>query len=132
MKFISDIRNNLPVVVWEGAGICRTAVELEQGITQINQWRNELQQLNSVKTIVNLSPTHNYQLNSPETESQLKLIAETLNLVDVGYLILKSALFRTESRGGHYRLDYPDSLENWQVHTLIQSENCWKKDVILI
>lgn len=132
MKFISDIRNNLPVVVWEGAGICRTAVELEEGITQINQWRNELQKLNTVKTITNLSSTQNYRLNSPETENQLKLIAETLNLVDVGYLILKSALFRTESRGGHYRLDYPNSLENWEVHTLIQGENWWKKEVISI
>ena len=37
----------------------------------------------------------------------------------IAALILKSAVFRTESRGGHYRSDYPQSYADWQVHTLI-------------
>jgi L-aspartate oxidase len=45
-------------------------------------------------------------------------------LLDIGYLILKSAVFRTESRGGHYRLDYPQTDSNWAVHTVVTG-NHW-------
>jgi L-aspartate oxidase len=52
--------------------------------------------------------------------------SETRNLLDIGYLILKSAAFRTESRGGHFRDDYPTSQADWQAHTLIH-RNLWTK-----
>jgi L-aspartate oxidase len=58
-------------------------------------------------------------------QQQLKTCAETLNLLDIAYLILKSSLFRTESRGGHYRTDYPDTSPNWQVHTLVKGDRWW-------
>ncbi|WP_286132604.1 hypothetical protein [Leptolyngbya sp. O-77] len=55
---------------------------------------------------------------------------ETRNLLDVAYLLVKSAAFRTESRGGHYRSDYPHSDNvDWQAHTLIQAERWWKSPV---
>ncbi|MGB3207032.1 MAG: L-aspartate oxidase, partial [Crinalium sp.] len=51
---------------------------------------------------------------------------ETRNLLDVAFLILKSAAFRQESRGGHYRLDFPTSDALWQVHTLVQKNHLSK------
>ena len=51
------------------------------------------------------------------------------NILDIAYLILKSAAYRTESRGGHYRLDYPESNPDWQVHTLVRNHNLWKEPV---
>ncbi|WP_260412516.1 L-aspartate oxidase [Alkalihalobacillus sp. TS-13] len=36
------------------------------------------------------------------------------NQVLVGWLVAESALQRTESRGSHYRTDYPYQLEKWQ------------------
>jgi L-aspartate oxidase len=62
-------------------------------------------------------------------EEKLRTWSETRNLLDIAYLILKSALFRQESRGGHYRLDYPDTLPEWQVHTLINSDR-WRTGAI--
>ncbi len=35
-------------------------------------------------------------------------------------LILESALLRQESRGGHFRSDFPQTREEWQGHTLLQ------------
>ena len=128
IDLVTQIRNDLPVVMWEGAGICRSQTRLEQAIVQVNQWQSQLQELNICQTILGISPCQPYQLHSPSAESQLKLTAETLNLIDIGYLILKSSLFRTESRGGHYRLDYPNTDEHWQVHTLIQGENWWTEN----
>ncbi len=45
-----------------------------------------------------------------------------MNLLDIGYLILKSAAFRTESRGGHYRSDYPETAASWEVHTVVEGD----------
>ncbi|MBL1209586.1 L-aspartate oxidase [Geminocystis sp. GBBB08] len=123
MELIANIRENLPVAVWEGAGICRTELGLQKAIEQVQHWRNQLKTLSICQLIINIAPSQSYDLTSPIREQKLKLAAETLNLIDVGYLILKSAAFRTESRGGHYRLDYPNTDDNWQTHTLVQGEN---------
>ncbi len=46
-------------------------------------------------------------------------VLETQNMVDVAYVIVWSALQRTESRGAHYRIDYPyRDDKNWLKHTL--------------
>ena len=46
-------------------------------------------------------------------------VLETQNMLDVAYAIAYGALLRTESRGAHYRLDYPRrDDENWLKHTL--------------
>ncbi|MCJ7783461.1 MAG: FAD-binding protein, partial [Desulfobacterales bacterium] len=49
---------------------------------------------------------------------------EAQNMLDVGEMMAKSALFRTESRGDHYREDYPQmDNENWLCHTLLKMVN---------
>ncbi|BAQ63454.1 L-aspartate oxidase [Geminocystis sp. NIES-3709] len=127
MSLIKEIREDLPITVWEGAGICRTKVGLEKSIEQVIAWRSQLESLSICQWMMNLSSCQQYELVLPNAEENLKLAAETLNLMDVAYLILKSALFRQESRGGHYRLDYPISDDRWQNHTLVQC-NTWTQD----
>lgn len=44
---------------------------------------------------------------------------ELQNMLTVCFLITSAAYTRTESRGAHYRLDYPQQQdENWRVHLL--------------
>ncbi|RMD70669.1 MAG: L-aspartate oxidase [Cyanobacteria bacterium J149] len=124
IPLIQSIRNQLPNLMWEGAGICRTQKGLEDAIASLITWKEELENSSICQLIRNISPNNNYQLTSVDSENQLKLGAETLNLLDIGYLILKSAKFRTESRGGHYRLDFPNTDDSWQHHTLVK-ENKW-------
>jgi L-aspartate oxidase len=80
--------------------------------------------------LLNLNPTEPASFHLPDIERQFRLWAETGNLLDIAILILKSAAFRTESRGGHYRLDYPQSNPDWQAHTLVQADNWWKSPTI--
>lgn len=61
---------------------------------------------------------------------QVELWGETRNLLDIGELILKSALFRQESRGGHYRSDFPATTSDWRVHTLISGLKVWRSSPI--
>ncbi|MEM9274615.1 MAG: L-aspartate oxidase [Cyanobacteria bacterium P01_F01_bin.143] len=123
IKIVEQIREALPQLVWKSAGICRSQEVMANAIAQIQAWRQELIALNWSKYILKLSPTEKIQFDSTDTEEKLRLYTETLNLIDIAHLILKSALFRTESRGGHYRLDYPDSDSAWETHTLIQDQN---------
>lgn len=69
----------------------------------------------------------------------LELI-ERINLLTVGWLITTSALERTESRGGHFRKDYPNKSKQWrglritrksQRHT-VQFEQRSELDIIQI
>ncbi|ELR96713.1 L-aspartate oxidase [Gloeocapsa sp. PCC 73106] len=119
---IEAIRSSLPLLMWESAGICRTGASLEKAIAQVEIWRQELRTNPLSQYLLESFPQENLVFTSAEAESQIRLYAETFNLLDVGYLILKSAAFREESRGGHYRVDYPETLDAWQVHTLIQGE----------
>jgi succinate dehydrogenase/fumarate reductase flavoprotein subunit len=41
-------------------------------------------------------------------------------MVEVAELVARAALLRTESRGHHFRSDYPREDEGWRKHTLLQ------------
>jgi len=45
---------------------------------------------------------------------------EVLNMLEAGSLISTAAAIRTESRGGHFRQDYPRTIETWQQHILLK------------
>lgn len=119
---VTTIRQKLPDLTWQSAGICRTQEVMEKAIAQIVAWRTQLHSMNLSKYLLHLAPGEQIDFTFTEGESQLKLYAETFNLLDIAYLILKSAIFRTESRGGHYRLDYPHTSADWEVHTTVDYE----------
>jgi L-aspartate oxidase len=130
LEIVTSIRQELPHLVWQSAGICRTQTVMEEAIAQVQSWRDRLASLSLSQYVLELSPSYRVQLDSPQTEQQLRLYTETLNLVDIAYLILKSAAFRTESRGGHYRTDYSDTSPDWQVHTMVREHNWYTAESI--
>ena len=129
IDLIQSIRSQLPDLMWNSAGICRTAQVMEQAIAIVDDWRSQMAKLPLNQYMINLPWQQQIQFCTPEAESQLKLYAETYNLLDIGYLILKSAAFRTESRGGHYRLDYPHPSVSWEKHTIIHYQQ-WNKSTL--
>ncbi|PZD75046.1 L-aspartate oxidase [Acaryochloris thomasi RCC1774] len=120
---IMDLRQQLPTLVWDSAGICRTEAVMKDAIAKIKTWRQPFERLPLSQAIHDLPPGQSVSVSLADAE--LRLWAETENLLDIADLILRSALFRTESRGGHYRLDYPETVDKWQVHTLVQNGD-WK------
>lgn len=95
---VEIIRAELPWLCWRTCGITRDATGLEAGLAQISLWEQWL---------------------GEDDWTTERSALEVLNLVTVAGLLLKSALLRQESRGGHYRSDYPGPNPSWQVHTLI-------------
>ncbi|MDB4878915.1 MAG: L-aspartate oxidase [Gemmatimonadetes bacterium] len=73
-------------VMWQHAGIARTATGLRKAVAALR-----------------------------EIEARLPRGAtEELNLVQTAHLIAESALLRKESRGGHYRSDFPRAKSDWR------------------
>jgi L-aspartate oxidase len=120
---LAEQRSQLPRLMWQCAGICREPQSLDRAIAQVEEWRAVLTNLPLTAQLT--QPTEN-TVNLNNQTTTVRQWAETRNLLDIAYLILRSAKFRTESRGGHYRIDFPDTLPVWQVHTLIQRDE-WKK-----
>ncbi|AVH62909.1 L-aspartate oxidase [Nostoc sp. 'Peltigera membranacea cyanobiont' N6] len=127
---LEALREKLPRLVWENAGICREQSKLETAIATVESWQEDFAALPLSQFLVALRPAEPANFDLPDVERQLRLWAETRNLLDVANLILKSAAFRTESRGGHYRLDYSQPDPNWQVHTLVQTHHWWKSSLL--
>ena len=46
------------------------------------------------------------------------LSASSRNFVTLALLVTRAALWREESRGGHFRSDFPEPRDNWRVHSI--------------
>ena len=44
------------------------------------------------------------------------------NFVMLAKLIATAALWREESRGGHFRTDFPEQHEEWRIHSIQQHD----------
>ncbi len=128
--FLEDLRENIPRIMWQSAGISREQLHLENALATVETWQKDFLALQISQFILGLHPTEAANFDQPNVDKQLQLWAEIRNLLDAAYLILKSAIFRTESRGGHYRSDFPQLLPTWQVHTLVKHHNWYKSEVL--
>jgi L-aspartate oxidase len=78
-------RVELQTLMWDNVGLARTKTELESALSQLHSWRPA-------------DPAH--RLFPDWEDANLLLLART---------VTEAALAREESRGGHYRLDFPDT-----------------------
>ena len=117
-------------LVWKSAGISREADQMKIALEQLGHWQTTFDTLPLTQAMSSLRTHTTHNLKSALTIDTLRLWTETRNLLAVATLVIKSALFRTESRGGHYRSDFPTPEPNWQAHTLINKLN-WKNSEIL-
>ena len=100
---IAVIRQELRELTWWAAGICRETEALSEAIAQIIDFQQEIMNL----------------------RSNTRLWVETRNLIDFAYLLVKSALYRIESRGAHFRTDYPNTESDWKIHTVIFNQTIY-------
>jgi L-aspartate oxidase len=81
----SFTRLELQTLLWSHAGIERNAAGLQQAVDQLNRWR------------ANGDNVHDL---------------EDRNLLDLGRVMVAAALARKESRGAHFREDFPETSDN--------------------
>lgn len=122
LKALMHWRSHLPQLIWESAGICREQPLMADALAQVTQWQSQFDQL-SITQALDLQPGKSIQLPESVTADHVRLWGEVRNLLAIAVLILKSASFRTESRGGHYRSDYPTPTDQWRSHTVIEGDS---------
>ena len=122
LTLLTHWRTELPQLIWLGAGISREQVGMEEAIAQVKKWQSQFDEL-ALSQALMLKPGESTQLPKDVKGTHVRLWGEVRNLMAIATLILKSAAFRTESRGGHYRRDYPTPSEQWLGHTVIEKDN---------
>lgn len=101
------IRDELKNVLDEKAGIFRNEANLKAALEKIKELKNRYMRVyvRSKDTVFN---------------QELANVIELEGMLDIAEAICIGALARKESRGSHYRLDYPDRDDaNWLKHTLV-------------
>jgi len=89
MILITQSLKELQQVMSDYVGIVRNTIRLERAMKRIDLLFDETEHLYQTTTV------------SPQ-------LLELRNMITVGYLIIKGAAFRKESRGLHYTTDHPD------------------------
>ena len=89
MILITQSLKELEQVMSDYVGIVRNDVRLERAMKRLDLLFAETEELYKASTL------------SPQ-------LCELRNLITIGYLIVKGAHFRKESRGLHYNTDYPE------------------------
>lgn len=84
-------------IMWERVGLARTQAGLVKAREQLQALKNRLSSASG----------------------------EVANMLCVARLLAQAALARTESRGAHHRLDYPETRADWALHLVV--ERGWEK-----
>lgn len=89
MILITQSIKELQLLMSDYVGIVRTNIRLERAMKRLDLLHEEIEALYETTDV------------SPQ-------LCEVRNLITTGYLIVKGATFRKESRGLHYNTDYPN------------------------
>jgi fumarate reductase (CoM/CoB) subunit A len=95
-----EFKNRIKNLMWEKVSIVRDEKNLNEALKELNQMKKELDKLNV---------SYKSQYNT-----ELVTALEVINMVEICILIVKSAILRRESRGAHYRSDFPESNDMWK------------------
>ena len=96
---INEITAQLKTLMTNNMGITRSAEQLEQALIQIQQWQQS----------IGLAKPKHSNTNNENTPTSVNELADfqLARQLQLATLVIQSAYQRLESRGGHYRQDYP-------------------------
>lgn len=89
---------NIQSLLWDKVGMLRSGPPLHEAVSTLAGWENSLPPIRDRKTF------------------------ELFSMVLTGRLIAEAALLREESRGAHYRLDFPETSSIWEKHNIFRKE----------
>ncbi len=93
----ADLRKSLQSLLWRNVGIIRTAAKLRYARGEIERWLELV----------------------TGTAIRSRAAVETVNMLQLGRCLVETALQREESRGAHYRSDFPEPDSGKPRHSLV-------------
>jgi L-aspartate oxidase len=98
----AEVRDQIAEAMSEGAGVLRTGPSLERSISQLEQ------------------------LELRQSEERDVEVWQATNLHLLAGAIATGALLREETRGSHWREDFPDEKQTWRKRLLLTYNGEWK------
>ena len=95
---VSSVFTDLQNLLWERAGILRDEDSLRAGLRELDTLRDRVSDLDV----------------GPITSDSFEFAVDLGFMLTTAEAVLRGALERTESRGAHYRTDYPDTDPDWR------------------
>jgi fumarate reductase (CoM/CoB) subunit A len=113
---LDGIRSELQELMWLKVGIVRDGKRLTDALTRTSELAGDLSlvEATSARDLLAASELHNSLLTAESC--------------------IRAALFRTESRGAHFRLDFPEMNPDWRravAVRLVASEFCLKRGALV-
>ena len=100
-----EFKNKIKNLMWEKVAIVREEKTLNDALKELLEMQKELDKLDvSDKTQYN---------------ADLLTALEVINMVEICILTVKSAIIRRESRGAHFRSDFPETKDEWKKSIVI-------------
>jgi succinate dehydrogenase/fumarate reductase flavoprotein subunit len=99
------LRKELENLMWEKAGVVRNGAGLQSALVELAALDERVE-----RARIDSLPAWNAAL-------------DLANLIEVGTMLVRSALIRTESRGAHFREDFPASDSAW-LNNIILTRDC--------
>ncbi|MDS0283037.1 L-aspartate oxidase [Haloarcula onubensis] len=99
-----DLLADLGDILWEHAGILRDEASLREGLAKLDALR---------------ARTTDLRVAGDRTTRDFEFAVDLSFSLPIAETILRGALERTESRGAHYRTDYPETDGDWRRNILV-------------
>ena len=108
-------RNEIQELMKQNAGIIREEIKLQNGLKRILELKNEFYSKDNI--------LKEFKLDDDGNGENVVLTWEIKSSLVVCEAIIRSALMRQESRGAHYRSDFPNlDDEKWKVNIYCRKE----------
>ena len=100
-----DFKNNIKELMWKKVSIVRNENDLNEALKELLEMEKQIKNMN-----VN---------NIKQYNDDLIKALEVINMIEICKLIVKSAILRRESRGAHFRSDFPENDDSWKKSIVI-------------
>ena len=104
----TTIRKKIQTIMWDKVGVLRNGPDLEAAIEELERIRKED------------IPSMRIRTETTRFNKEWHEAVEVTNMLDVAEMVARASLLRRESRGAHYREDYPSKDdEQWLKNIVI-------------
>lgn len=104
-----DLKSDIRKIMWKYVAIVRDENGLKQAEIELKTLENKTKDMN----------VQSYK----EYNNDLVTALEVISMIKLAKLIVQSALLRKESRGAHYRIDYPEKNDEEYLKSFVLNKN---------
>ena len=108
--------NSLRSACWDVAGVDRHVIGMRQTLRELLKANAALQSSPLLEAMRRQDKDRCFLLEE-SCRSNINLLLDLHHRQQASRLLLEACLFRTESRGGHFRGDAPTPLPQWRCHS---------------